>query len=179
MISKEYERKQVLSKENFDECLLRLSSIYSCEEIIQINYYYDDEHLSLYKNGETLRIRQVGTKLTLETKKHKQYIGNIRVSDESSESITELPMNISMPYIEAVYIGNMLTIRKNYLLEGCTISLDHCFYLGFVDYEIEVETVNTNEGFSILDGIVSFTSNTRGKYTRFVDKLKDMKNEFL
>ena len=169
----EFERKKVISESEYLDCLSKMSYLTEYREIMQINYYYDDQDFSLYSNGQTLRVRQIGNILTLEQKIHKRDVDGIRISDERIMRINVLPRRISTDKSMLFYVGNMLTIRKNYVIERFTVSLDKCIYLGVVDYEVEIESEYIRENPTFLDGITSFDKQTLGKYPRFIQKLRE------
>jgi len=110
------------------------------EKIMQINYYYDTSDFMLFNSRATLRVRQIESMLKLQYKYNKNYSGDIRISEEYSEKISELPKTITVNGVETQNIGFMLTERINFSLENCIISLDKNHYLGVVDFEIEVES---------------------------------------
>lgn len=140
----EREVKRLLSKEKYDELSGRLGELHNI-----CNYYFacDDD--------KSLRIRQTDFgdyELTL-----KSYIGNNRLIREEDtiplckedalsylrngipESIQRRLSN-SDCRIKPDYAGAMNTVRGSFTYKGLTFTLDRCFYLGKVDYEIECES---------------------------------------
>lgn len=49
-------------------------------------------------------------------------------------------MRIVLDENEYFYIGNLVTVRKNYEIDDNMISLDMNYYLGHIDYELEIES---------------------------------------
>ena len=49
-------------------------------------------------------------------------------------------MRIVLDENEYFYIGNLLTVIKNYEIDDNMISLDMNYYLGHIDYELEIES---------------------------------------
>lgn len=176
MNNKEYEYKKLLTLKEYKDLILKLSKKYTGDEFVQVNYYYDDNNFTLFNKNETVRVRQKTDKLSLERKFNKKYSANgKRVCEEKIDTIDNLPMNLLIDYNEYNYIGNLVTIRKNYFIDNCIISLDANYYLGKVDYELEIES---NEDFLLprfITKLVDLDSNAAGKYTRFVDRLKEIK----
>ena len=170
MLEKEYERKLLIDFKKYNLLLIDLSEKIPREDIFQINYYYDTLDFTIFYSGETLRIRQIENNLKLQYKYNKTQINNIRISDEYSEKISELPESIIVNGVETYNIGFMTTERHNFNLENCIISLDKNYYLGVVDYEIEVETEKEDELPDILKNL-NFESESIGKYRRFAEKL--------
>jgi len=151
MIEKEYERKSLIDCEKYNLLLNNFTEKFPREDIFQINYYYDTPDFSLLNSGETLRARQIENVLKLQYKYNKTRIDNIRISDEYSEKINELSKIITVNGIETYNIGFMVTERHNFNLENCIVSLDKNYYLGIVDYEIEVETETESDLPDILN----------------------------
>ena len=176
MTEKEYERKAIIGREKYDMLLAEFTGKYPREDIFQINHYYDTPDFALYQSGETLRVRQTESTLKLQYKYNKNYFGDMRVSDEYSETIGELPKTIKINGLKAQNTGVMATERRNFDLGDCTVSLDKNYYLGAIDYEIEVETEKEHDLPDVLDEI-GFDAKTNGKYSRYVEKLSKQKCE--
>ena len=169
MTEKEYERKAVIGREKYDMLLSYFTGRYPREDIFQINYYYDTPDFALYKSGETLRVRQIENGLKLQYKHNKKYSGNMRVSDEYSEKIDELPKTVTIRETETKNIGFMATERRNFDLGDCIVSLDKNYYLGIIDHEIEVESEKEHDLPDILKDL-AFALDSPGKYSRYVEK---------
>ena len=170
MIEKEFERKLVVEEDDYYALLNYFDKNNLREDILQINYYYDTHDFDVYNSDETIRVRQIKNKLKLQYKYNKNHSGDIRISDESSKEISELPQVIKTDKFETQNIGMMVTERINFIIKECTISLDKNYYLGVIDYEIEVETVKEIDISEIIQDI-RFTSDGKSKYIRFIEKL--------
>ena len=178
MITREKEIKVLLKKEEYEKIKEILINKYKdFKTYIQVNYYYDTAHYDLIKAGHTLRIRQKEDGLTLEYKSGKRIIDGVRVCDEYSEDMSELPMRIPFPEIKEIpceYIGNLITERTDFKIKedftraknqreesldfsevstkvkgNFIISLDKNFYLGETDYEIEIEFEGESESLGL------------------------------
>ena len=68
MKNTEYEYKQLITVDTYNILMSNLDNITNHRDIIQINYYYDDESFSLFEKDETLRVRQKQDQLILERK---------------------------------------------------------------------------------------------------------------
>ena len=67
-MSTETEFKFILDKENFDKILINAEKSYGkVSPILQFNYYYDNDMYNLLAQDITLRVRQIGSELTLPT----------------------------------------------------------------------------------------------------------------
>ena len=148
--------------------------------VLIINHYYDTEDLSLYKKGDTLRVRQKDNHLLLEYKQIKSFDTNKRVCKEFSQPIRSLPkiisdlsaFNIGNKNIKFRYIGNTTSERTNFRLEEINIFFDKNFYLGKLDHEIELEIfegINIDKYKKLLDLDVNFKNNFKSKYMRFAE----------
>lgn len=171
----EHEYKRLLTPEEYTTLLTKLDSIAVCSPYVQVNYYYDDEIFSLNEKGETVRVRQRLDKLTLERKFHRRYSqGGERICEESSESIQRLPAKISVGNQEYRYIGNLVTTRRDYTIGKNIVSLDVSYYLGRVDFELEIESKEEVVLPEFLRKTIDGRARPDGKYTRFVRALREM-----
>ena len=169
MTEKEFERKSIFNCEKYNMWLSDFTKKFPREDIFQLNYYYDTHGFALFHCGETLRVRQIGETLKLQYKSNKSYFGEMRVSDEYSEKVDELPKIIAIHGLETYNVGIMATERINFNVGDCVVSLDKNYYLGMIDYEIEVETKKEHDLPVILKNL-SFHPDSKGKYSRYVEK---------
>ena len=58
MKNTEYEYKQLITVDTYNILMSNLDNITNHRDIIQINYYYDDESFSLFEKDETLRVNK-------------------------------------------------------------------------------------------------------------------------
>lgn len=170
MIEKEYERKLNIDWEKYSLLLTDFTKKFRREDVFQINYYYDTPDFAFFHSGETLRIRQIENILKLQYKYNKIRMNDVRISDEYSEKIHDLPKIVIVNGSETHNVGCMITERYNFNSDNCIISLDKNYYLGVIDYELEVETEKESDLPAILREI-SFEINSIGKYSRYVEKL--------
>jgi uncharacterized protein YjbK len=150
--------------------LKKLSGIVSGQSFIQVNYYYDTEKFTCSKNSETIRVRSKEDKLTFERKFGKRIINNTKISSEVIKPIKALPKSIILNNYELNLIGNMVTHRTNFHFEKCIVSLDKNYYLGLIDYEIEVEVEDEN---TVLPSVIQVFAEepSSGKSSRFIATL--------
>ncbi len=175
MKSFELEIKQLITKEVYNFKLSELIKLSSSENFVQVNYYYDTPEYDIFNKNETLRIRLKDSGLKLERKCNNYYINDTRVCEEYSRHIDFLPQSIIIDHNHLNLIGCMVTARTNFKFDNCVISLDKNYYLGKIDYEIEIES---NEVVNIpiqLSNIINHEEITPGKYTRFISTLNDIK----
>ena len=173
---KEVEKKELISKEQYLACLAYLMKKQIGNRKLQVNYYYDTDDFRLYTNNETLRVRQIEDQLKLEYKHNKTIENNVRTCDEYTQALDSLPSSIDNDALNihnCKYIGSLITERYDFKLNNSIISLDKNYYLGTLDYEIEIETEDDFQGIDFINPLgFTFEKPLVGKYQRFVDLLK-------
>ena len=177
---REVEYKFLVSKQDFETIIdIAESNFESSSEKLQINYYYDDKDLSLYKQNVTVRVRQIEDILKLQTKKHFESNAKYQISEETEKTIEKLPEAILFNDDNCIFLslkGNLITHRKSFKSDdGISLDFDANYYLGVCDFEIEFEFDECNEGkanelMNVL-GINRFTL-SKGKSTRFFNQLE-------
>ena len=181
---RENEKKIILSKNDYFRYTHKLADMalegsFKSSNAIQTNYYYDDECFSLHGGNETLRVRQINESLSLQWKKNKTYVNNIHCCDEFNVSLDYLPSQIIANNNIYYNIGCLVTNRKNIIAEDITISLDENIYLGAIDYEIELESVDIDVINKYAVNILNFPldefASSPGKYSRFIARIKTFK----
>lgn len=173
-IEKEFERKAMINEEVYYCLIETLSPSIKCKKAFQINYYYDTPMFTFMHAGETLRVRQIENELKVQYKYNKSITDNIRTCDEFSAKIYSLPAKIIVNKIETTNIGSLITERTNFHIDKYLISIDKNYYLGLVDFEIEIESEKICDVPLILNNI-EFKGLCKGKYERYLDKLLEQK----
>lgn len=177
MIEKEY--KFFIEKDCFYSLYDRVKSVCppsNAHEKFQINYYYDDNYLSLNRSGITVRARQSGDALTLEIKRHGDGSSGYYISEESEQPVFSLPARIHHSKLGEISLrGSLITCRRRFIIRpGLFLDFDENFYLGHCDYEIELEfeegrQAQAEEVLSAL-GLLSYAA--KSKSARFFDALE-------
>ncbi|MGD9155349.1 MAG: CYTH domain-containing protein [Bacillota bacterium] len=187
----EFEFKYSLNREEFTQLFNRLSNKYPKNTLLQINYYYDTDGFELEKQGINLRVRQKEADLKMELKTPILRERALRVKKEFSRSIKQLPLTINFNNDEwqglipgngeLHLIGILLTERTKFLPEpGIEIVLDKSYYLGLVDYELEVEFQKglQTQALNVVKMLVGdgqkFPPSQHGKRKRFLKALKHL-----
>ncbi|MCL2261932.1 MAG: CYTH domain-containing protein [Defluviitaleaceae bacterium] len=173
----EYEKKKLLTEKEFNDKIAELSRFAPADDILQINYYYDTADFAFHKRDETVRIRQKDDKLRFEHKIGKQSVGSTKISKETARSMEILPKGVLFDNIEVSLLGSLITYRTNFHMDNFVISLDKNFYLGSIDFEIEVESDKLDDALPPAIDIFVGTP-AAGKYTRFVTALKNMDDQY-
>ena len=92
----------------------------------------------------------------------------------TSNDFNELSVPVHIPDVKQ--IGNLITERLEFNINGTTLCLDKSRYNNIVDYEVEIEYsgeyVDTKLLEQLMSACVKFNINTEGKYTRFCKTLK-------
>ena len=155
------------------------------ETYTQINYYYSDNEFLLEQKKICSRVRVINGEYKLQIKMPVYNNTSLHIKDEYEEKIDELPHYISssklnaitkMSFDEAYKVGTLTTERrvKSYK-DGITICLDKNSYLGIIDYELEIEFEdNVDEHLLNLlkKNEINFENTAKGKYSRFMKRLK-------
>ena len=187
-MAQEVEYKILITEKEYIYLSSVLKSIYKHNDILQINVYYDTSDFSLHNKGETLRIRQIDRQSRIEYKFNKRAFGLVRISDEKSLPIDDIPERLpnqhvrllSLPREKYCKLGNLITFRTNFYVPHGVLSLDKNQYFDYIDYEMELEVSSVEDDFSlIIPEIESFlktkTKNElpQGKYSRFISRYKE------
>lgn len=175
-ITQEIELKYMLTYKRFTELKEKLKKEYPDESVFQINYYYDTEDFFVAKTHNTLRIRQYEEKLTLQYKHNKTKTMNIRICDEYEREITKLPKSIDLDGKTCLLLGSLITERHLFWIDKKTnVSMDKNYYLGILDYEMEIEFEEIPQLSSILN-LEDAEVSEKGKYHRFLEEYEDNAN---
>jgi uncharacterized protein YjbK len=170
MTTIEHERKQLLSHSDYQQLCILLNGICKGTEQVQINYYYDDVNFTLCRQSNTLRVRQIESSLKLEKKFFKCFSKGVRITDEISCNIDCLPIAVEYNDMLFNFVGEMTTVRIVYCVDQYTIALDRNYYLGIIDYEIEVESDSIVVPPQFLIGLCNFSAQCESKYSRYVNQ---------
>lgn len=143
---KEKELKILLSKSQFDSLCER----FKCRDIFtHINFYYSDNQDVLQKQGITVRVREKLGNVNLEVKIPSGKQGLVHIKEEYQKELEAIPLEIKGDELiemtgcqlpDVVMKGYLITERRVCKWNSNTeVCLDHNQYLGYEDYEIEVE----------------------------------------
>lgn len=176
----EIEYKVLLTKEQFDTLVSQYDDVHF---IRQVNTYYDTKNLDIRKNYGSMRIREKEGKFIFTLKKHttdgllefEKLVPSNDVSAFDDLEIKELfrDMKIDQPIVKLTSLTTDRAVIFNGYAEIC---LDHNFYNGKEDYEIEYEYKKDHDGKKmfqeILDTInVQYDHNCVSKSKRALSSL--------
>lgn len=131
----EHEKKLLLSKDEYEYLLVGLGK--DKPIVKQTNYYFDTENLSMNSQNTTCRIRLKDGKYKGTIKKH---ASNANYSTETEIEVRNGIHDNAFVDMGLILQGNLVTERlilfKN---DVCEVVLDKNSYLGYIDYELEIE----------------------------------------
>lgn len=132
----EFEKKIMLTYDEYKSlCMLMAKDVLP---VTQINYYFDTDDFSMNKKGITYRIRAKDGKFKATVKNHG--VGNAECSVENNINLlNDFDLNFFKNLglnLQGTMTTERLTLYKD---EFCTAVLDRNIYLGFTDFELEVE----------------------------------------
>ena len=154
----EIEFKVIINKEDFHK-LEKIMEEYEYELFEQVNTYYDSKEETLEKNKVSLRIRSIINKnIYITTLKETKKVGKLEHEFEvKGNDVKYLPDEIiqildsnNVSINDLCVVGELKTIRKEYKYNNCVLCLDHNFYYGKEDYEIECEAKSMQEAVNTI-----------------------------
>lgn len=151
----EIEFKTSIEKEKY----LELLELFDLEENIykQTNFYFDTNDLTLSNNKTVLRIRQKGERFKVTLKRQSDvgaFENHVFITKEQAQDMIKNGFNSKTFFDDVDYDVKFLASLDNYrasvpYLEGI-LFLDKCDYHNIVDYEIEYEYFDIDEGEKIF-----------------------------
>lgn len=185
-MAQELEFKVMTDRAEFDRCLARLRAHtgQSGETYVQVNYYFDSPAFDLSRSHAMLRVRRKKNSLSLQYKNKRKRIGSMLLCDESEAELGEFPRSVdpsryfpSAPSLECTLLGDLVTNRTDFAMDGAVVSFDENFYLGKVDFEIEIE--GEESSIVALVGLLSPVGESKkgnGKFSRFLNEFRKYHN---
>lgn len=132
----EYEKKIMISESEYKTIVDILSKKIVVET--QSNYYFDTEDNLMNSKGITYRVRSKNGKYIATVKNHNLENNDCSFEENISEN-TEFDSNIFDAFgvsYKGVLITERIVVFKD---ANCEMVLDRNVYLGYVDFELEVE----------------------------------------
>ena len=143
----EFEKKILLSPQEYD-IILKIKQLSPVQ--VQINYYFDTDDFSMNKRGITCRIRERNGKFKTTIKNHNLKYLDCGLEEDINEKAEFDPTPFKSRGLK--YQGQLLTERRILLKDDyCEVVLDRNDYLGYTDYELEIEY---SEGCEIISQII-------------------------
>ena len=150
----EYEKKILLTEEEYTAIVNVM-----CKGVLperQVNYYFDTDNLSMNKKGITCRIREKSGLFETTIKKH-----NLRHPECSAEDNLVVTTTLNTKPLEEMglsFQGMLITDRIVICIDAiCDLVIDRNTYLGYTDYELEVEYRESSRGYAqvVLENIAN------------------------
>lgn len=154
----ELEKKILLTEKEYIALTTNLCR--SVPVLRQTNYYFDTEDLSMNKNGITCRIRAKDGKFKSTVKRH--YTGDKDCSNEIDGEVKDYFDLDTFKDMGLILQGSLVTERiVLYKDKFCKAVIDRNTYLGFTDYELEIEYTegHGDEAMHIIKDIAKTLSN--------------------
>ncbi len=156
----EIEFKTCVSFEKYQELL----QLFNLENNIfkQTNHYFDTDDFNLNKEKIVLRIRQKGEnhfKVTLKSQSEKgAFESHVLLNKSQAEDMIKDGFQTKDFFEDLDYFVTFKASLDNYRVstpyKGGTLFLDRCEYCSIVDYEIEYEVCNYDEGLKLFKQFV-------------------------
>ncbi len=147
----EYEKKAMLTKEEYEALAECCRGMFSED---QINYYFDTDDFYMNRKGITCRIRGKNGKYVTTIKNHDTDHLNCSVEENIYEGD-----DFNCKFFDALGLhlqGELITSRITMYKDAfCEVVIDRNTYLGYTDFEIEVEYRKDSEAKAIeyLNGV--------------------------
>ena len=157
----------------------------------QSNFYFETPTFQLKNAGAALRVRKKDSKINATLKlPNPEGPGlleiHVPITDGDLKSWMENDINLPQELTDYLYSfqinptdlqfgGSLKTIRDEYAYRGMLLVLDHSFYHGLEDYELELETSDEQIGKQIFKEILEANAipirKTPNKVARFYESL--------
>lgn len=132
----EHEKKTMLTEDEYISIVMLMCKYAPMQT--QTNYYFDTEDFSMNKNGITCRIRAKDGKFKSTVKRH--YTGDEDCSTEIDGEVKDYFDLDTFKDMGLILQGSLVTERiVLYKDKFCEAVIDRNTYLGFTDYELEIE----------------------------------------
>lgn len=182
----EREFKNLLTKEEF-EMLLEKLELNEQDAIQQTNVYFDTDDFQLRERNMGLRIRQYEDRGELTLKSPIQQNEKLETTDdltvEQAETLIKkgqilLDGQVAAKVAEAgvdpqnlAPIGQLSTLRYSFAGDGGVFFLDKSFYQDQLDYELEFEADNLEEGLKTFEQYLESHDIKKRKTTQKIERM--------
>lgn len=183
----EIEFKNLLSIEEFNR-MVSSFQLHNDQFIKQINHYFDTKGFALKNKGCALRIREKKSQYEL-TLKQPHPDGLLETNQSLTAQEAQALMNggqlqegpvksqiigLGIDSTQLVYFGTLTTERAELTYQNGLLVLDKSSYLNTVDYEVEYELMNREQGLPIFLALLSQLNipvrQTKNKIQRFYER---------
>ncbi len=159
----EIEYKNLLNKQDFER-LVQFFKIEPNQFFTQQNHYFDTADFALKSQGTALRIREKNETYEL-TSKQPAAEGKLETNQDITKqeaelflkdgqfpagAVQDIIIQAGLNPLQFNYFGTLRTDRAEVSYLGGLIVLDHSFYAGKEDYELEYEVEDAHTGQKIF-----------------------------
>jgi len=143
----EIEYKVLVNKEDYEKLICFITQ-FDYHKFDQTNYYFDDRNDNLLKNKISLRIRYYSDSnkyiLTLKEKKEEGHLEHefempsndiLLANNEIKSIVNQTGASVN----DLILLTSLRTIRYEISYQDSLLCVDHSFYNGLEDYEVECE----------------------------------------
>lgn len=183
-MAQELELKILTEPAEFARCLalLQAHTGQTGDRYVQVNYYFDTPDLALSSTQQMLRVRSKKNRLWLQFKQKRQHTADrMMLCDEYEAPLDAFPRRVDpsayfpeAPSQDCALLGELVTLRTDFVLPGAVVSLDENVYWGKTDYELEIEGER-----DAIEAIAAFLApkgeirSGNGKYSRFIQEYQN------
>lgn len=190
----EIEFKNMLSAEEFNK-MVSAFHLTKDQFIEQVNHYFDTEDFALKNKGCALRIREKKAQFELTLKQpHKDGLletNQILTFEEAQAFLNggflkdgvvaaQISSSLGIDGIKLNYFGSLTTERAEIAYKNGLLVLDCSSYLKTIDYEVEYEVSNREQGkpifLSLLTDFQIPVRQTRNKIQRFYERKEKLRS---
>lgn len=138
----EYEKKIMLTEDEYYSIILSMRKHITIQT--QINYYFDNDDLSMNEKGITCRIRSKNGTYKATVKKHNAEHSDCSIEVDLVEKTDFDPkiFNVLGLHHQGKLVTERIVMHKD---SACEMVLDRNVYLGHTDFELEVEYCKESE----------------------------------
>ena len=140
----------------------------------QTNHYFDTENNDLIKSKTILRIRQKENQYKLTSKKHTEQgtlENHLYLTNDEAHNMLENGFDANKVNIDhhVKKVAELTTYRAKTPYKGGILFFDKSIYYGNIDYEIEYEVTNEEEGLKIFK---AFLNENNIPFVKMISKAK-------
>ena len=168
-VNMEYEARVMITENQYS--LVKdffLKANLECHQLVNINYYYDDEKLTITNNSHVLRLRTIDDNKYELTLKIKGENGDVEINKPlTSFEIRDLQNQVNVSDADIIkqlkainvdlenlkLIAKLKTERTEVKLINSLLVIDKNYYNDKIDFNLEVESVSKSEAVELLKEI--------------------------
>lgn len=168
-VNMEYEARVMITENQYS--LVKdfyLKTNLECHQLVNINYYYDDDKLTITNNSHVLRLRAIDDSKYELTLKIKGENGDVEINkpltsfeirdiqnqiNVSDEDIIKQLKSINVDLANLKLIAKLKTERIEVVLINSLLVIDKNYYNDKIDFNLEVESISKSDAVALLKEI--------------------------